>query len=230
MVESFGRLIIFYIGLKCHFNYFVLYIYIYIYIYIHKYIYMHIYIIDATTLTEYFSAKRNVETLIRIFTSDIRAKRRRKLLKFKNKPWIKYLRHVRRQQPDWWELHSSDVLRKPNPIALVEVRHTPTMSVRHIVQQTQQALQFQVREKDHPCEQTVIKAEASKDATFNTQQPGATAEHQPPSHSTCSMTLRTNFVSQIEVCHSEFAVSAGTDMVPIESWLRTEGEADQHPS
>ena len=31
MVESFGRLIIFYIGLKCHFNYFVLYIYIYIY-------------------------------------------------------------------------------------------------------------------------------------------------------------------------------------------------------
>ena len=34
MVESFGCLIIFYIGLKCHFNYFVLYIYIYIYIYI----------------------------------------------------------------------------------------------------------------------------------------------------------------------------------------------------
>ena len=33
MVESFGCLIIFYIGLKCHFNYFVLYIYIYIYIY-----------------------------------------------------------------------------------------------------------------------------------------------------------------------------------------------------
>ena len=32
MVESFGCLIIFYIGLKCHFNYFVLYIYIYIYI------------------------------------------------------------------------------------------------------------------------------------------------------------------------------------------------------
>ena len=31
MVESFGCLIIFYIGLKCHFNYFVLYIYIYIY-------------------------------------------------------------------------------------------------------------------------------------------------------------------------------------------------------
>ena len=31
MVESFGCLIIFYIGLKCHFNYFVLYnIYIYI--------------------------------------------------------------------------------------------------------------------------------------------------------------------------------------------------------
>ena len=29
MVESFGCLIIFYIGLKCHFNYFVLYIYIY---------------------------------------------------------------------------------------------------------------------------------------------------------------------------------------------------------
>ena len=44
------------------------------------------------------------------------------------------------------------------------------------------------------------------------------------------MTLRTNFVSQLEVCHSEFAVSAGTDIAPIESWLRTGGEADQHPS
>ena len=32
VVESFGRLIIFYIGLKCHFNYFVQHIYIYIYI------------------------------------------------------------------------------------------------------------------------------------------------------------------------------------------------------
>ena len=32
VVESFGCLIIFYIGLKCHFNYFVLYIYICIYI------------------------------------------------------------------------------------------------------------------------------------------------------------------------------------------------------
>ena len=29
VVESFGRLIIFYIGLKCHFNYFVLCIYMY---------------------------------------------------------------------------------------------------------------------------------------------------------------------------------------------------------
>ena len=44
------------------------------------------------------------------------------------------------------------------------------------------------------------------------------------------MTLRTNFVSQPEVCHSEFAVSAGKDIVPIESWQRTGGEADQHPS
>ena len=44
------------------------------------------------------------------------------------------------------------------------------------------------------------------------------------------MTLRNNFVSQLEVCHSEFAVNAGTDIVPIESWLRTGGEADQHPS
>ena len=42
MVESFGCLIIFYIGLKCHFNYFVLYIYIYIYIYI-VYVYIYIY-------------------------------------------------------------------------------------------------------------------------------------------------------------------------------------------
>ena len=44
------------------------------------------------------------------------------------------------------------------------------------------------------------------------------------------MTLRSKFVSQLEVCHSEFAVTAGTDIVPIESWLRTGGEADQHPS
>ena len=44
------------------------------------------------------------------------------------------------------------------------------------------------------------------------------------------MILRTDFVSQPGVRHSEFAVSAGTDIVPIESWLRTGGEADQHPS
>ena len=115
------------------------------------------------------------------------------------------------------------MLRNRNPIDIVEVRPSPTMSVRHVVQQTQQTLQFPVREKDYPCEQTVIKAEASKDATCNTQQPGATEEQQPPSHSTCSMTLRTNFVSQLEDCHSEFAVSAGTDIVPIERWLRTGG-------
>ena len=42
------------------------------------------------------------------------------------------------------------------------------------------------------------------------------------------MTLRTNFV--LEVRHSEFAVSAGTDIVPIKSWRRTGGEADQHQS
>ena len=87
------------------------------------------------------------------------------------------------------------------------------MSVRHIVQQTLQALQFPVKEKDYPCDQTVIKAEASRNATCNTQQAGATAEHQPPSRSTCSMTLRTKFLSQLEVFHSEFAVSAGTDIV-----------------
>ena len=77
------------------------------------------------------------------------------------------------------------------------------MSVRHAVQHTQQTLQFPVKEKDNPCEQTVTKAEASENATCNTQQPGATAEHQPPSHSTRAMTLRTNFVSQLEVRHSE---------------------------
>ena len=91
-------------------------------------------------------------------------------------------------------------------------------------------MQFPVREKDYPCDQIVIKAEASENATCNTQQPGATEEHPPHSHSTFSMTLRTNFVSQLEVCHSEFAVSAGTDIVPIESWQRTGGVADLHPS
>ena len=44
------------------------------------------------------------------------------------------------------------------------------MSVRHIVQQTQQTLQFPVREKDYPCEHTVIKAEASENATRNNQE------------------------------------------------------------
>ena len=44
------------------------------------------------------------------------------------------------------------------------------------------------------------------------------------------MALRSNFVSQLEVCHAEFSVSAGTDIVPIESLLRSGGEADQHPS
>ena len=184
-------------------------------------------IIDATSLTEYFSVKRSVETLIRNFTSDIRARHRRKVHKFQNKPWIEYLRHVRYQQADWWE---PDVLRNPNPIDLVEVRPSPTMSVWHVVQQTQQTLQFPVKEKEYPCEQTVIKAEASENATCNTQQPGATAENQPPSRSTWSMTLRTIFVSQLEVFHSEFTVSAGTDIIPMESWLRTGGEAGQHPS
>ena len=112
-------------------------------------------IIDATSPTEYFSVKRNVETLIRNFTSDIRARHRRKLLKFKNKPWIKYPKHVRCQQPDWWEPDSSDVLRNPNQIDLVEVRPSPTMSVRHVVQQTQQTLLFPVKEKNNPCKQIV---------------------------------------------------------------------------
>ena len=73
-------------------------------------------IIDAISLTEYFSVKRNVETLFRNFASDIRAGHRSKLLKFKDKPWIKNLRHVRCQHPDWWEPETSDVLCIPNPI------------------------------------------------------------------------------------------------------------------
>ena len=104
------------------------------------------------------------------------------------------------------------------------------MSVRHAVQQTQQTLQFPVKEKDFPCEQTVIKAEASENATCNMQQPGATAEHQPPSRSTCSMTLLTKIVSQLEVCHSEFAVNTGKGIAPIKSMLSTGGEADHYPS
>ena len=53
MVESFGCLIIFYIGLKCHFNYFVLYIYIYSYvtlsrIMLHIYIYIYIYTVFSS--------------------------------------------------------------------------------------------------------------------------------------------------------------------------------------
>ena len=40
-------------------------------------------IIDATSLTGYFSVKRNVETLIRNIASDIRARHRRNLLKLK---------------------------------------------------------------------------------------------------------------------------------------------------
>ena len=58
-------------------------------------------IIDATALTEMSSVKRNAETLICYFASDIRARHRRELLKFIHRPWIKYLRHVCCQQPDW---------------------------------------------------------------------------------------------------------------------------------
>ena len=65
-----------------------------------------------------------METLIRNFASYIRAWHRRKLHKFKNKHWIKYLKHVRYQQPDWWE---PDVLRNRNPIDLVEVRLSLTI-------------------------------------------------------------------------------------------------------
>ena len=48
MVESFGCLIIFYIGLKCHFNYFVLYIYIYIYIV--SFVSLYLYVPDEGSL------------------------------------------------------------------------------------------------------------------------------------------------------------------------------------
>ena len=72
-------------------------------------------IVDATSLTEYLSVERNVETLIRSFASDIRARHRRKLLKFKNKLWIKNLKHVHCHQPGWWELETSDLLCNPNP-------------------------------------------------------------------------------------------------------------------
>ena len=51
--------------------------------------------------------------------------------------------------------------RNPNLIDLVEICPTPTMSVRHAVQHTQQTLKFPVKVKDNPCEQTVPKAEAS---------------------------------------------------------------------
>ena len=169
-------------------------------------------IIDATSPTEYPSVIRNVEKLIHCFTSDNRT-----------------CTGVRCQQPDWWEVDSSDVIRNPNPIDLVEVRPSLTMSVRHVVQQTHQTLQFPVKEKDYPCEQTVIKAEGIENATYYSHQPGATAEHHLPSRSTSSMTLITKIVSQLEVCHSEFAVIAGTDIVAMESLRRTGGEADQHP-
>ena len=53
MVESFGCLIIFYIGLKCHFNYFVLYICIYIYI-----VCMYVYINFTITLPLFVTLKK----------------------------------------------------------------------------------------------------------------------------------------------------------------------------
>ena len=104
------------------------------------------------------------------------------------------------------------------------------MSDRDTFQHTQQAFQFPVKVNDNPCEQTVPKAEASKNATCNTQQPGATAVHQTPRPPDCWMTLCTNFVSPPGVRHSDFAVSAGTDIVPIGSCRRTGVVADKHPS
>ena len=123
-----------------------------------------------------------MEILIRSFTSVIRAKHRLKLLKFKNKHFIKKLRHLRCQQPDWWELETYDLLCNLNPIDLVKVRPSPTVSVLHAVQHTQNTLLLPVKEKDNPYEQTVPEAETSKNATCRTQQPRATAEHQPPRH------------------------------------------------
>ena len=117
------------------------------------------------------------------------------ITQIKNKACIKNLKLVRCQQPDWWEPETSDALRNPKPIDLVEVRPSPTVSVRYAVQHTQQTLQFPAKEKDNSCEQTVPKAEASENATCNTQQQninclGALPDDPP------SMILRTNFVSQ----------------------------------
>ena len=44
------------------------------------------------------------------------------------------------------------------------------MSVRHAVQHALQTLQFPVKEKDNPCEQTVPKSEASGNTTCNNQE------------------------------------------------------------
>ena len=41
------------------------------------------------------------------------------------------------------------------------------------------------------------------------------------------MTLRTNYVSHPRVRHSDYAVSAGTDIVPMDICRRIRGEADQ---
>ena len=98
------------------------------------------------------------------------------------------------------------------------------------VQHTQQTLQLPVKEKGSQREHTVPRAEASKYATCNKRQPGATVEHQPPSHSTCLMTIRTIFISPPGVRHSDIVVSVGTYIVSIENRRRTLGETDQHPS
>ena len=49
------------------------------------------------------------------------------------------------------ETESSDVLRNPNTIDLVEVHPSPTISVRHAGHQTQQTLQLPAKAKNYPC-------------------------------------------------------------------------------
>ena len=92
----------------------------------------------------------------------IRARHWHKLLKVKSKPWIKNFMHARCQQPDWGELKTSDVSCSPKPTDWVEVRHTPSVSVRCTVHHTNQTLWLPVHGEDNSYVQRIANVETNR--------------------------------------------------------------------
>ena len=63
-----------------------------------------------TKLAECFYDKRNIETIISNFISDIRYRHRRIIVRLIYKPWIRNFKYGRCQLPDWWKAETSNIL------------------------------------------------------------------------------------------------------------------------